>query len=51
MVYDLGGNVAEYYQSTSGIKTYDYSAYDFVDPASEEAKSAAEHIGFRVVRQ
>ena len=51
MVYDLGGNAAEYYQSDSGLKTYDYSAYDFVDPASEETESLPKHTGFRVVKE
>lgn len=51
MVYDLGGNAAEYYQASSGLKTYDYSAYDFVDPATEEVMSTPEHTGFRVVRE
>lgn len=50
-IYDLGGNAAEYYQTASGLKRYDYSAYDFVDAAEEEAMSAPEHTGFRVVRQ
>ncbi|MGB5190295.1 prolyl oligopeptidase family serine peptidase [Robiginitalea sp.] len=51
MVYDLGGNAAEYYQDLSGLKTYDYSAYDFVDPAAEEAISSPGHTGFRVVKE
>jgi len=51
MVYDLGGNAAEYYQTPSGLKTYDYSAYDFVDPLNEEVTSTPEHTGFRVVRE
>ena len=46
ILYDLGGNVAEY--STTG--TYDYSAYDFADPYDQKpAKS--EHVGFRVVKE
>jgi formylglycine-generating enzyme required for sulfatase activity len=51
MVYDLGGNAAEYYQTGSGLKTYDYSAYDFVDPAAEGAINVPGHTGFRVVRE
>ncbi|WP_088341700.1 prolyl oligopeptidase family serine peptidase [Robiginitalea sediminis] len=50
-VYDLGGNVAEYYKDGDALKTYDYSAYDFVDPMQESGSSAAEHTGFRVVRE
>ncbi len=51
MVYDLGGNAAEYYQAASGLKTYDYSAYDFVDPATEDVISTPGHTGFRVVKE
>ena len=51
MVYDLGGNVAEFYLDGGALKTYDYSAYDFVDPSNPENTSAAEHTGFRVVRE
>jgi formylglycine-generating enzyme required for sulfatase activity len=51
MVYDLGGNAAEYCSDGGSLKTYDYSAYDFVDPSSTENTSAAEHTGFRVVRE
>jgi hypothetical protein len=51
MVFDLGGNAAEYYQTPSGLKTYDYSAYDFVDPADGETTSDPGHTGFRVVRE
>ena len=51
MVYDLGGNVAEYYRDGDSLKTYDYSAYDFVDPASTENMPKPGHTGFRVVRE
>lgn len=47
-VYDLGGNVAEY--SADG-KTYGYSAYDYVDPHSDEVKVKEGQVGFRVVKQ
>lgn len=47
-VYDLGGNVAEY--GADG-KTYGYSAYDYVDPHSEEVRVTAGQVGFRVVRE
>ncbi len=49
-VYDLGGNVAEYYQKDGKAATYGYSAYDFVDASSAESKTTPEHTGFRVVR-
>ncbi|MCX2718440.1 prolyl oligopeptidase family serine peptidase [Lentiprolixibacter aurantiacus] len=51
IIYDLGGNVAEYYSDGGNLKTYDYSAYDFVDPASTANKPAPEHTGFRVVKE
>ncbi|MEM0994447.1 MAG: prolyl oligopeptidase family serine peptidase, partial [Bacteroidota bacterium] len=47
-VYDLGGNVAEYY-GTEG-KTYGFAANDFVDRMSDTATSAQSLKGFRVVR-
>ncbi|MEM1002221.1 MAG: prolyl oligopeptidase family serine peptidase, partial [Bacteroidota bacterium] len=43
-VYDLGGNVAEYFDG--GI--YGYSAYDFCDP-SDSSMVKSQHVGFRVV--
>ena len=49
-VYDLGGNVAEYYTDADALKTYGYSAYDFVDAANPNSTTAAQHSGFRVVR-
>ncbi|WP_224999898.1 prolyl oligopeptidase family serine peptidase [Cesiribacter sp. SM1] len=49
-VFDLGGNVAEFYEEGGKCAVYGYSAYDFVDPASQECSSAPEHTGFRVVR-
>ena len=46
MVYDLGGNVAEYFDG--GI--YGYSAYDFYD-SHDDAMVKSSHVGFRVVKQ
>ena len=51
LVYDLGGNVAEYYLDSGALKTYDYSAYDFVDPGNTENTPEADRTGFRVVRE
>lgn len=48
LVYDLGGNAAEY--RTDG-KTYGYSATSFVDSRGEAPKSAVEYIGFRVIKE
>ncbi|PHL00506.1 peptidase S9 [Neolewinella marina] len=45
MIYDLGGNLAEYAEQGH----YGYSAYDFVDPATTEAPAETEHLGLRVV--
>ncbi len=51
MVYDLGGNVAEYYSEGDTLKTYDYSAYDFVDPVNPGSAPKPGHTGFRVVKE
>lgn len=51
LLFDLGGNVAEYYLDEGALKTYDYSGYDFVDPFNEETNSAPENTGFRVIRE
>ena len=45
LIYDLGGNVAEY---AAGGQTYGFGAYDFVDPAGEGDRSARDR-GFRVI--
>jgi len=50
-LYDVGGNVAEYYWDGSNLKTYGYSAYDFVDAFNSSAQSKTEHTGFRVVKE
>jgi formylglycine-generating enzyme required for sulfatase activity len=51
LIYDLGGNVAEYYTAAQALKTYDYSAYDFVDPVTTENKASEARTGFRVIRE
>lgn len=51
LLFDLGGNVAEYYSANGALKTYDYSGYDFVDPFNEESTAEAANTGFRVVRE
>jgi dipeptidyl aminopeptidase/acylaminoacyl peptidase len=51
-IYDLGGNVAEWYTKEDGTAgTYGYSAYDFVDPAGQPPRPEPAHVGFRVVRE
>lgn len=51
-VYDLGGNVAEWYMKDDGTPgVYGYSAYDFVDAASPTPQTQPAHVGFRVVRE
>ncbi len=45
-VYDLGGNVAEYFNG--GI--YGFSAYDFVD-SKNKAMIKSRYVGFRVVKE
>ncbi len=46
LVYDLGGNVAEF---AAGGKSYGYGAYDFVDAAGTGTPSGMKGMGFRVV--
>ena len=46
VVYDLGGNIAEYYED--GI--YGYSAYDFYD-ANDDRMINSKHVGIRVIKQ
>ena len=48
-VYDIGGNVAEYYLEGSRLKTYGYSAYDYVDPNDARVTPSNDHIGFRLI--
>ena len=45
-VYDLGGNVAEYFEN--GI--YGYSAYDFYD-ANNSNMIVSKYVGFRVIKE
>ncbi len=45
IVYDLGGNIAEYYDG--GI--YGYSAYDFYD-ANDDIMINSKHVGIRVIK-
>ena len=44
-VYDLGGNIAEYYEN--GI--YGYSAYDFYD-VNDDSMINSKHVGIRVIK-
>jgi formylglycine-generating enzyme required for sulfatase activity len=46
IVYDLGGNIAEYY--SNGI--YGYSAYDFYD-ANNDSMIDSKHVGLRVIKE
>ncbi|AVR46122.1 peptidase S9 [Christiangramia fulva] len=50
-IFDIGGNVAEYYKDGDELKVYDFSAYDFVDPYSNENKTPAKYTGFRLVKE
>ena len=45
-IYDLGGNIAEYYDG--GV--YGYSAYDFYD-ANDDSMIDSDHVGIRVIKQ
>ena len=48
-IYDLGGNVAEYYLEAGQLKTYGFSAYDYVDPNSRDNSPKKEHTGLRLI--
>ena len=50
-VYDLGGNVAEYFEEDERSGTYGYSAWDWVDEAANKAPVSQRYIGFRVVKE
>lgn len=50
-VFDLGGNVAEYYNEGGALKIYDYSGYDFVDPYNEKLPVDSKQVGFRVIKE
>ena len=45
-VYDLGGNIAEYYDDGN----YGYSAYDFYD-ANDASMIKSNHVGIRVIKE
>ena len=50
-VYDLGGNVSEYFEDGGKAGSYGYSAWDFVDKAGEKPAWNQDHTGFRVVKE
>ncbi len=48
-VYDLGGNVAEYFGAAG--KTYGFGASDYVDAMGGEGETGSSLKGFRVIRE
>jgi dipeptidyl aminopeptidase/acylaminoacyl peptidase len=48
-VYDLGGNVSEYYTEGGQLKIFGYSAYDYADPHDNSELKASEYVGVRLV--
>jgi pimeloyl-ACP methyl ester carboxylesterase len=50
VVYDLGGNAAEYFTGNNGKELYGYSAISYVDDFAEAEKPTAAYIGFRVIK-
>lgn len=48
VLYDLGGNVSEYYESG---ETYGYSAMDYYDSMGEKQAANHHYKGFRVVKE
>ena len=51
MIYDLGGNVAEYYTESNKNGTYGYSAYDYADPKATYENISDGHTGLRVIKE
>ncbi|GAB4399608.1 MAG: prolyl oligopeptidase family serine peptidase [Microscillaceae bacterium] len=49
-VYDLGGNVAEYYQKADGEALYGFAADDFVEANASVVPSESKLKGFRIVK-
>jgi formylglycine-generating enzyme required for sulfatase activity len=50
VVYDLGGNAADYFTGNNGKEFYGYSAISYVDDFAEAEKPTAAYIGFRVIK-
>lgn len=48
-IYDLGGNVSEFFQDDNQLKVYGYSAYDYVDANAEMNINLREYTGIRLV--
>lgn len=49
-VYDLGGNVAEYYQVGKELQIYGYDAHTFVDALNAKA-NGSKNVGVRLVKE
>jgi dipeptidyl aminopeptidase/acylaminoacyl peptidase len=49
-IYDLGGNVAEYYKVGNDLKLYGYDAHTFVDALDVKANDSKK-IGVRLVKE
>lgn len=49
-VYDIKGNVSEYYSDGQILKTYGYSAYDYVDPNNSTNPVNSKYTGFRLIQ-
>ncbi len=49
-IYDLGGNVSEYYKDGTQIGKFGFSAYDYYDSYSSDLGKLSNHTGFRVVK-
>ena len=49
-IFDLGGNVAEYYVDGEELKVYGYDAHTFVDPY-DRANNPSKMIGVRLIKE
>lgn len=50
-LYDLKGNVSEYYHDGSTLKVYGYSAYDYADASNSDAEINEDYTGFRLIKE
>jgi dipeptidyl aminopeptidase/acylaminoacyl peptidase len=48
-IYDLGGNVSEYYQDGNTIKTYGFSAYDHLESNYQLNSKKKKYTGIRLI--
>ncbi len=50
-IYDLGGNVAEWYEENGKGKSMGFSAYDFADEHQHTSRTSPSNMGIRVIKE